>query len=494
MPIAPTNILFLLGESHAPSLLGILDNPYIHTPNLDRLASRGLLFDAAYCASPLCVPARAAIATGRYPHESGYWDSSIAFDGSHDSWMKRLRGAGYETVGIGKMHFRSDTDNNGFARVMESMHIAEGIGDLLSALRYKGEEPSYPGLWDIWTSKFGAGEDSPYRLYDERIAEAALKWLEEEAVGSARPWALSVHFIAAHAPFVAPQRCFDLYEPAKLPPPILFAKEERPDHPSIRHLREIICHRDDMTLEQIQCIRAAYFATVSYLDDLVGRVLQTLEALGLAETTCVIYTSDHGFSCGDHYLFGLFHMLEEALKVPLIIAGPDVPAGQRCGDPVSHVDLYPSILEASGVPLTASEEKLRGKSLWPVIKEGARRRTVFAEYHGTASPSAGYVLRHGPLKLIYFVDMAPQLFDLSIDPEEANNLALDANNRGLVEEMIGKLRDHVDPEAIDQRAKQAQGALIERHGGEAKVLKEMSGFSYSPPPGMTWQAIKCRAR
>ena len=175
--MTPANLLFILGESHAPGLLGSAGHPVIRTPNLDALANRGTRFSAAYCASPLCVPARAAIATGLYPHQSGYWDSSMAYDGRHTSWMHRLRDADYTTAGIGKMHFRSDDDDVGFDQHVETMHIAEGIGDLVSALRHEGTEPSYQGLWDIWTSRYGAGDDSPYRQYDERIAAAAENWL-----------------------------------------------------------------------------------------------------------------------------------------------------------------------------------------------------------------------------------------------------------------------------------------------------------------------------
>ena len=489
MPKQPQNLLFILGESHAAGLLGAAGNPFIKTPNLDALAGRGLLFESAYCASPLCVPARAAIATGRFPHETGYWDSSMAFDGTQGSWMKRLREAGYETVGIGKMHFRSDADDNGFSRFVETMQIADGIGDLVSALRYKEQEPSYQGLWDIWTSQYGPGDSSPYRQYDERIVAETINWMTEEAATVAKPWALSVHFIAAHAPCVTPQRFFDLYDPADLPPPIRFAESERPSHPSIAHLRDIVCHRPDLSLEQVQQVRAAYFATVSYLDDLIGRVLRALDDLGLAETTRIAYTSDHGFSCGDHYIFGLFHMMEESLRVPFIMAGPDIPAGGRVDDAVSHVDLYPTFLEACGLPLTEDERGFAGRSLWPLIGGAERRDSLFAEYHGTGTSSGGYVLRDGPLKLIYFVGMKPQLFDLAVDPLEATDLARDPQNAAMVEQMIGKLRQRVDPEDLDRKAKKAQRALIERHGGEAKVMEKMGGFAYSPPPGMSWKEL-----
>lgn len=486
----PANLLFILGESHAPHLLGAIGNSYIRTPNLDKLANRGLLFDTAYCASPLCVPARAALATGRFPHQTGFWESSMAFDGSKPSWMKRLRDSGYETVGIGKMHFRSDDDDNGFSRFIETMQIADGEGDLISALRYEQAEPSYQGLWNLWTSQYGAGDAGPYRQYDERIVAHSIDWMKNKAAVSDQPWALCVHFIAAHAPFVVPEKYLHLYDPECLPLPIRFDQEQRPNHPSITHLRQILCHENDVTIEQVQKIRAAYFATISYLDDLVGQLLDTLAELNLADSTRIVYTSDHGFSCGEHYLFGLFHFFEESLKVPLIMAGPDIPAAVRVTEPVSHVDLYPTILEACGVPLTEQEREFGGNSLWPLI-EGREheKEPVFAEYHGTGTASGGFVLRDGPLKLIYFVGEQPQLYDLSADPDEAHDLAADEDAAALVEEMMRKLRARVDPEAIDQTAKDAQRALIERHGGKESVMREKDGFSYSPPPGMNWKAM-----
>ncbi len=248
MRVNPANLLFILGESHAPDFLVALANPHIHTPSLDRLARRGVLFDSAYCASPLCVPARAAIATGRFPHQTGYWDSSMAYDGRVGSWMQRLREAGYRTVGMGKMHFRRDDDDYGYSEYCETMHIADGIGDLVSALRHEGGEPAYPGLWDLWTRQYGAGDEDPYRQYDERIVSRAEDWLNHEAGRGGQPWALSVHTIAAHAPFVVPRAYLDLYDPAEIPPPIRFGEDQRPAHPSLEHLRRIVTHEYDCTL------------------------------------------------------------------------------------------------------------------------------------------------------------------------------------------------------------------------------------------------------
>lgn len=480
------NVLFILGESHAPDLLSVAGHPVIQTPNLDRLAQRGSVFKHAYCASPLCVPARAAIATGLFPHENGYWDSSMAYDGRHPSWMHQLRHVGYHTAGIGKMHFRSDDDDVGFSEIIETMQIADGIGDLVSALRHEGTEPSYQGLWDIWTSRYGAGDDSPYRQYDERIAAAAENWLETAPKDA--PWALSVHFISAHAPFVTPQVFFDMYKPEDVQPPVQFGRQERTDHPSIVHLRRIVPHDADISLDQVQALRAAYYATVSYLDALIGRVLAALNASGQAENTLIVYTSDHGFSLGDHFIFGLFHMFEESLKVPLILAGPGVPVGGQLEAAVSHVDLYPTLLEAAGLEESGTQSTRMAKSLWPILSGSAPDRgPVFSEYHGTATQTGGYVLRDGPMKLIHFVDMPPQLFDLVSDPEEGNNLANDSEHADVLDRMMTLLHARIDPGAVNTAAKSAQSALIAAHGGKAAVLQKMGGFSYTPPPGVRWQ-------
>jgi choline-sulfatase len=223
---------------------------------------------------------------------------------------------------------------------------------------------------------------------------------------------------------------------------------------------------------------------------LVGRVLDALDAQGLAEDTLVIYTSDHGFSLGDHYIFGLFHMLEESLKVPLIMAGPGVPENTRMETPVSHTDLYPTILEACDIPLNEDERKIGGQSLWPLIDgHGQAGKIIFAEYHGTATRSGGYVVRDGNYKLIHFVGLAPQLYDLSVDREEARNLAEEAQFAPVLAELMRKLNDIVDPVEVDKRAKDDQRKLIEAHGGDEQVMREMGGFSYSPPPGMSWKSM-----
>ena len=173
------------------------------------------------------------------------------------------------------------------------------------------------------------------------------------------------------------------------------------------------------------------------------------------------------------------------------MSGPGIATGQTIAAPVSHVDLYPTILEAAKIESSIAEQGLTAKSLWPVLNgEKDECGSLFAEYHGTATRSGGYVLRNGPYKLILFVDMPPQLFDLEADPEEAKNLAEEQDYRETLDLMLSRLLQEVDPDKVDRAAKNAQAALIETHGGKNAVLQKMGGFSYSPPPGVRWQDME----
>ena len=332
------------------------------------------------------------------------------------------------------------------------------------------------------------GDDDPYRQYDERIISGAKDWLKQSAQTSGSPWALCVHPIAAHAPFRIPREFLELYDPNSLPAPVCFGKQERPRHPSLDHLRAIVPHDEGFDLEQVQRVRAAYFATISYLDSLVGRLLAVLDESGERDNTLIVYTSDHGFSCGEHFLMGLFHLMEESLGVPLILAGPGVSAGGSVSTPVSHIDLVPTLLEACGDGSPDAIRNTLTQSLWPLL-QGVKdtRQPVFAEYHGTGTISGGYVIRDGWLKLIYFVDQPLQLYDLSTDSNEQHNLANHTEYSPDMKRMIKYLFSIVDPVATDRRAKQDQEALIHRHGGRQKVMHDRLGFSYSPPPGLNWK-------
>ena len=206
----PQNLVFLLSDNHARGVAGCYGHPMVRTPSLDRLANDGVRFENAYCASPLCCPSRASLATGRYPHQTGYWDNAIVYDGRIESWMHRLRGQGHEVVSIGKLHFRSADDDNGFSEEIIPMHILDERGGVSMLLRSSGDEPTAKGQWELYTERSGIGDGTRYQDYDRDITRRAIAWLREHEQNDGPPWVLLVSYASPHPPFQVPERFFDL--------------------------------------------------------------------------------------------------------------------------------------------------------------------------------------------------------------------------------------------------------------------------------------------
>ncbi|WP_245189175.1 sulfatase-like hydrolase/transferase [Mameliella alba] len=203
------NVLFLMADEHQALALSCLGHDVVQTPNLDRLAERGTLFENAYTPSPICVPARAALATGQPVHQTGYWDNATAYDGRVPSWGHRLQAAGVPVTSIGKLHYRDDSDLTGFDRQILPMHIQHGIGQVWGSVR--NPLPDHPHGGEM-LGGIGAGL-SKYNRYDMNVAEAAEGFLSERARDES-PWAAFVSFVAPHFPLIVPQDYLDLY-PAK---------------------------------------------------------------------------------------------------------------------------------------------------------------------------------------------------------------------------------------------------------------------------------------
>jgi choline-sulfatase len=190
--MTPGNVLVLMSDEHNPKFLGAAGHPFIATPHLDALAARGTRFTSAYTTCPICVPARAAFATGRYVHEIGYWDNADAYDGSIPSWHHALRESGHRVVSIGKLHFRGlPGDDHGFSEEIVPMHVVDGIGDVKGLVRE--DIPTRKG-GDKMARRAGPGESS-YTAYDRDIAARAQVWLHDEAPKwRDKPWVLFVSF------------------------------------------------------------------------------------------------------------------------------------------------------------------------------------------------------------------------------------------------------------------------------------------------------------
>jgi choline-sulfatase len=467
------NVLILMSDEHSNKVLGCHGHPFVHTPNLDLLASRGTRFANACTNSPICVPARASFATGRYVFETGCWDNASPYTGSPPSWGHALREKGIPSISIGKLHYRNESDDTGFTEQIMPMHVLDGIGDVLGAVRDPLPVRVKSGAI---ATEIGPGE-SAYTEYDRNITEAACEWLARR--GRQSPWVLFVGWVAPHFPLIAPPEFYRLYKAADLPLPKASAPAQWPNHPWIDSLRECFITDRFFTDETRRIALASYFGLVSYLDHNVGRVLAALEASGAARDTLVLYTSDHGENLGARGLWGKYNMYEEAVAVPLIVSGGGVANGQVSRTPASLVDVYPTLLHAFG-----HAAKTRGTSLLRLAEApDDAQRTVFAEYHAAGARTGAFMLRNGLHKYVHYVGMPPQLFDLASDPEELNDVSSESSRAQTLTRFASQLADICDVAAIDQRARAHQAALVARNGGRDQVVARGS-FGFTPTPGM----------
>lgn len=475
----PKNLLFIMSDQHNSKFMGCAGHPVAKTPNLDRLAARGTRFENAYTNCPICVPARASFATGRYVHDCGYWDNADPYDGAVEGWGHRLIAQGHEVVSIGKLHYRNADDPTGFSRQINPLHVVDGIGDLIGLVR--DDLPERKGAANF-ARDVGRGE-STYTGYDRDIAADAVTWLREAGTRQTeKPWVLFVSFVCPHFPLIAPAEFYDLYDDADLPWPTLYGAEDRPTHPYYAAMRACINYDKYFDDASIKEALKGYLGLCSFVDHNVGRVVDALEAAGLGDETRIIYTSDHGEALGKRGLWGKSTMFEESAAIPLIMAGPDVAAGQSVDTLVSLVDCAPTIMACTGATPSEADADLPGRSLFEVAGGADPERTAFSEYHAAASMTGTFMLREGRFKLVYFVGMEPELFDLDADPNETRSLAPDPAHADVLNTLIGRLREICDPEDVDRQARADQEATIARHGGRATILNR-GDFGYSPAPG-----------
>lgn len=476
----PKNLIIFVSDNHTRRYLGINGHPIVKTPSLDSIAARGTNFTNAYCASPLCCPSRAAIATGRYPNQTGYWDNALAYDGRMRTWHHRVRAAGYQMTAIGKLHFRSVEDDNGFSDEIDTMHIVNGKGALISLLRATAEGvPSRGSHLALYEDSVPG--DAEYQVYDRRITAHAVEWLHKHASRD-QPWVLFVSYPSPHPPFKVPQRFWDMYPLDNVPMPTQWRLQDRPRHPAVRQLAWM--NRIEGEFEEffVRRVVAGYCGLITHTDEQIGIVLDVLNRLGLSERTRIIYTSDHGEAACQHGMLGKSNLYEHSAGVPLIMAGPDIPKGWTVETPVSHVDLFPTILEAMNIAPEPADTDLPGKSLWKTFNGEPGGRAVFAEYHALGSISGSYLYRKGDLKLIYHVGMPIQLFDLQADPLEENDLAECDGGARTAKLLEKKLRVFIDPEQVDAKAKGEQRVHMVNFGGPSEIRKA-GFFSRSPMPG-----------
>ena len=427
------NILFIMADDLRPELAGY-GSPAI-TPNLDRLAARGVQFNRTYCQQAVCNPSRSSMLTGRAPDTLRLWNNGTHFrERNPDVTTLPLwfREQGYTTRCAGKIFHNWHTEVRGDRRswsAPEFLHYANHGADLAQV---EGELPP-----DQATAPKCECRDVPDEAYyDGRVAAEAVRVLGE--IGD-RPFFLAVGFWKPHAPFNAPKRYWDMYDRDALPPLDPRRPEGAPEiafHDG-RELRGLPPNQITFTAEEAAEIRHGYFANTTYMDAQVGKVLDALEREGLAERTVVVFAGDHGYHLGEHNLWAKTSNFELDARVPLIIAEPGTQQAGRKTDALAELlDLFPTLVELCGLPVP---EGLDGVSLVPVlrdaeatVREGAftqHPRPAYFDREPAGIPQAmGYSVRTPRVRYTEWRDwqsgetIARELYDAVHDSAEMRNV------------------------------------------------------------------------
>ncbi len=463
------NILVIMTDELRRDTLGCYGNPIVQTPNIDQLARRGQKFDAAYTPSPICVPARASVATGQYVHENRCWANAQPYHGQIESWHHQVRDRGRKMASIGKLHFRGADDDNGFREEISPLYVKDGQGWVHGLMRERSDVFDATGF----ANDIGPGEDA-YSDFDQTVCSQTIDWLkdrEEEPEGTG--WGLFVSFLRPHYPLTCPQEFYDLYDPANLPSP----RPRRQEHPVLEGMREACDFDAPFTDETRQIAVASYYGLCSFVDDMVGQIVAALEETGQADNTTIIFTSDHGECLGDRGFWTKMVMYEESVAVPLIIAGPGIEAGV-CDAPVSLIDLYPTALDLAGIP-DENERPRHAKSLLETIRNPDPTRPILSEYHDYGAKTGMFMLRQGDLKLVVYPGYASQLFNLVDDPGEENDLANDPLCTANMARLTKSLSSIVNVEEVNQLAFADQEDRIAELGGRDAIL-QMQNYDHTP--------------
>ncbi len=452
------NVLFLMADD-LNNTLGCYGDPLAKTPNLDQLAARGMRFDRAYCAFPLCGPSRNSMLTGLYPNSTGILANAQLFRQtipSQISLPQAFRLSGYFGARIGKLfhyHVPKSVGTNG--------HDDPGSWELELNPAGVDRMEEEPHIFSLTPNNFGgslswyASPKSDAYHTDALMAEDAEWVLERCAKRNDRPFFLAVGFFRPHTPYVSPKPYFDMH-PVETMPVVQGVKADQADIPpaglgSFKKVEEQLS--DDKRREA----RQAYNASVSFMDAQVGRVIAALDRLGLSENTIIVFTSDHGYHLGEHGLWQKQSLFEESARVPLLLVAPGITKPQSVSEAlVGHVDLYPTLAELCSVK---PPENLQGQSLVPALRDAKWRGRGYAltqvlrggniRRYG-AAPAVGdqgeafmgYSLRTSRYRYTEWGDgeFGSELYDHEMDPRELTNLTKSEAHQNVRAELSEQLR------------------------------------------------------
>lgn len=452
------NVLFMMADDLNNSL-GCYGNALVKTPNLDKLAARGVRFEKAACQFPLCGPSRNSMLTGLYPNSSGILTNSQVFRQtipSHVPMPQAFRLAGYFATRIGKLYHYGVPNSIG-----TNGHDDPGSWEMEINPAGADRMIDMPNIFSLLPGNYGGtlswyASPSPDEKHTDGMMAREAEWvLERCARDKDRPFFLALGFFRPHTPYVSPKKWFDGY-PVDQMPVVSGVAEDQKDLPKPAlgsYKKEQDTLTDDLRRQAVQ----AYYSAISFMDAQAGRVLDALDRLGLAENTIVVFTSDHGYHLGEHGLWQKQSLFEESARVPLLIAGPGVTKGAVAQAPVGLIDLYPTLAAMCGVKAPAN---LQGQNLAPILKDtkqmgrgwvlsqvvrggGFKRAGASAARGDDGKRIFGYSLRTPRWRYTEWDagKEGHELYDHDTDPKELTNLADKADHAATVAELSAQIRE-----------------------------------------------------
>lgn len=460
------NILFVMADQLIPFLTGAYGHPVVKTPNMDRLAREGVRFDAAYSPCPACVPARAALMTGKHVSNIGVFDNGAAFSCEEPTFAHYLTLAGYDAVSTGKLHFIGPDQLHGFRRRFTTnistadfaLTPSRGAGNQTSkshALSYVGEGIKV----GHWNQGLSYDEETHLRALEYLHAKGIERRAARERGEPSQPFFLSVSYHHPHEPFWPPQELWDLYDGLEIEVPRFPENLEETWSAFDRWLNVYhgVAKAEGLReAKSMRRVRRAYYALVTYVDRKLGELLDALEENSSREDTVVVFTSDHGDMLLEKGMVQKRTFYEWSARVPLIIRFPDGwQKGTTRSEPVSLIDLLPSFLDIAGVSPEA-RLPVDGESLIGLLDgRDTRERVALSEYHSQGAHAPCFMLRQGKFKYVLIHGYESQLFDLEADSDEWNSLSGKPSYEEIEDQLRSRILSEFDPDAIDEAVQES---------------------------------------
>jgi choline-sulfatase len=448
------NILMVMADQLSAPVLPFHGNPAVKAPHLQALAARSTVFDNAYCNFPLCAPARFSLLAGQHATRIGAFDNACEFQAATPTMAHYLAHEGYKTILAGKMHFVGPDQKHGFEERLTTDIYPADFG--WAADWREGEFSFYsPGHNLSTVDESGSCFRSLQLDYDEEVEAKAIQRLYDLArEGEAeQPFFMCVSFTHPHPPYHILPEYLNRYDPAEINLPNvgdmpMTERDKLSQWVQYSHGLD----KQGATDEQVRRGRHAYYAMVSYIDDKVGRLLETLKRSGFEDNTVVVFTSDHGDMLGERGMWFKRVFFDWSAKVPLLVAEPGAHRQRRVAQPVSHVDLLPTFLDMAMNGRAAEwVEPIDGRSLVPLMATGDEdgEGEAFSEYTAEGVTGPCCMLRRGRFKYVYTHGHPDQLFDMESDPNELANIA--AREPAVLSQMRQRVLARWNPEVITQQ-------------------------------------------